>query len=271
VLRRVASVIVGVPDLDEGINVFSKLGFQLDSCDGGAFAFLGDDLLALSRDERPGLRTIVVESDDLEADLTAMRDRGVDVSEVWTEERHTRSGQTLRWRGATLDARDLHQVVFAQWLVPKPPATRQPNGAISLDRAYIAVDDLASASNRYARILGQPVPPVERGLIIKAEMAVFTLGTTGLALAQPAAPGPTFDAFTRQGTAPFQILYRTTSVDRACRWIVSNGVPTPTPGIRNTGERAILVTPEHACGTYVAFVGPRDTFLPHAAPPPPDR
>jgi hypothetical protein len=39
-------------------------------------------------------------------------------------------------------------------------------------------------------------------------------------------------------------------------WMQTHGVPSPARGIRNTGEQAMLVGPEQACGTYVAFVGP---------------
>src|SRR5206468_2664946 len=37
---------------------------------------------------------------------------------------------------------------------------------------------------------------------------------------------------------------------------VNRGVPPRARGIRNTGEQAMLVVPEHACGVYIGFVGP---------------
>jgi hypothetical protein len=40
------------------------------------------------------------------------------------------------------------------------------------------------------------------------------------------------------------------------RWMVQHGVPPPSRAMRNTGEQAILVPAHHACGTYLAFVGP---------------
>jgi catechol 2,3-dioxygenase-like lactoylglutathione lyase family enzyme len=42
----------------------------------------------------------------------------------------------------------------------------------------------------------------------------------------------------------------------AAKWMADHGVPPPKRGVRNTGEQAMLVTPEHACGVYVGFVGP---------------
>ena len=43
-------------------------------------------------------------------------------------------------------------------------------------------------------------------------------------------------------------------MDGAARWIEGHGLPPPAVGTRNTGEQAMLISPEHACGTYIAFV-----------------
>jgi hypothetical protein len=45
-------------------------------------------------------------------------------------------------------------------------------------------------------------------------------------------------------------------MDAAAEWMADHGVPPPARGIRNTGEQAMLVMPEHACGVYIGFVGP---------------
>jgi hypothetical protein len=87
-------------------------------------------------------------------------------------------------------------------------------------------------------------------------MAVFDLGPTGLTVAQPAEPGPAAEALARRGPGPFQVLYRTSSMDAAARWMTSHGLPEPARGVRNTGEQAILVGPEHTGGAYIGFVGP---------------
>ena len=76
------------------------------------------------------------------------------------------------------------------------------------------------------------------------------------AVPQPAEPGPAAEALSRRGPGPFQVLYRTSSMDGAARWMADHGVPPPARGVRNTGEQAMLVSPEHACGTYIGFVGP---------------
>jgi hypothetical protein len=137
-----------------------------------------------------------------------------------------------------------------------PQAGDHPNGALRLDRVYIAVPDLASVVESYSRVLGMPAPKIQRGAVIKADMAVFDLGPTGLTVAQPAEPGPAAEALARRGPGPFQVLYRTSSMDAATRWMASHGVPPPARGVRNTGEQAILVGPDQACGAYIGLVGP---------------
>ena len=134
-------------------------------------------------------------------------------------------------------------------------ASRHPNGVQRIERAYIAVRDVAAAAAKYSRVLGAPAK-MERGTVINADMAIFQFGPTALGLAQPAAPGVCADALARRGPGPFQILYRTSSMDAAAKWMAEHGLPPPARGIRNTGEQAMLVMPEHACGVYISFVGP---------------
>jgi hypothetical protein len=279
-----------VSDLQQGRDAYTRLGFNISP--GGvhpgqgtqnAIAFHEEDYLELlsvrDRDEylagHPGgglleflargggLRYIAVQSDDLVADVAQMRQRGVDVSDPRDGGRQTPSGQVLRWKAATLGPRNPLPIFFIEHLTPLHERRRQtlqagthPNGVLRVDRVYIAVADVASAAETYSRMLGMPAPKVQRGTVIKAEMAVFDLGPTGLTVAQPAEPGPAADALARRGPGPFQVLYRTRSMDAAARWMAGHGVPPPARGIRNTGEQAMLVRPDDACGAYIGFVGP---------------
>jgi catechol 2,3-dioxygenase-like lactoylglutathione lyase family enzyme len=294
-LIRVDHVMICVPDLDRGIDAYRRIGFDVHPGGvhpgrgtHNAIAFLQEDYLELlsvrDRDEHaraaavPGspdagladalagggeFRAVAVQSDDLAGDVAAMRRRGADVSDAGEGGRRTPAGQELRWRVATLGPRNPLPIFFIQHLTPLEERRRQapragghPNGALRADRVYIAVPDVARAVSTYSRVLGMPGPPVQRGAVIKADMAVFDLGPTGLTVAQPAEPGPAAEALARRGPGPFQVLYRTSGMDAAARWMADHGVPPPIRGIRNTGEQAMLVGPEHACGAYIGFVGP---------------
>jgi len=208
-----------------------------------------------------GLRYIALQSDDLAADVAAMRRRGVDVSEPSDGGRRTPAGQELRWRFARLGPEHPLPILFIQHVTPLAERRRghtgeHPNGVLATERVYIAVPDVAKAAETYARVLGMPVPRVQRGNVIKADMAVFDLGETGLTVAQPAEPGPAAEALARRGPGPFQVLYRTRSMDAAAKWMADHGMPPPARGIRNTGEQAMLVPPTDACGVYVGLFGP---------------
>ncbi len=294
-LTRIDHVMIGVPSLEQGIDAYTRIGFNIYP--GGAhpgrgthnaIAFHGEDYLELigvrDRDEYlaaraagggvgpslldflsrgGGCRYVAVQSDDLAADVAAMRQRGVDVSDPAPGARRTPAGQDLRWKMAALGQRNPLPVLFIQHLTPLaerrlqvPRAGQHPNGVLRADRVYIAVPDVAASANSYSGVLGLPVPPIQRGAVIKADMAVFDLGPTGLTMAQPAEPGPAAEALERRGPGPFQVLYRTGSMDAAARWMADHGVPPPVRGIRNTGEQAMLVGPGHACGAYIGFVGP---------------
>jgi hypothetical protein len=215
ILTRIDQVTIGVAGLRAGIEAYRRIGFAVD--ERGVAANDGDRLQLATGCE--GLRWIALRSDDLAADSARGR---VDYVELL----------------AGNDA---------------PKASRHPNGVQRLERAYIAVADLAGAVGKYAHALGAQ-PKMERGTVINADMAIFELGPTALGLAQPAGPGVCADALAR-GPGPFQVLYRTSSMDAAAKWMADHGVPPPRRGVRNTGEQAMLVPPEWACGAYIGFVG----------------
>jgi catechol 2,3-dioxygenase-like lactoylglutathione lyase family enzyme len=290
-LTRVDHVMICVPDLEAGMAAYRRIGFDVRP--GGrhpgratenAIAFLADDyleLLSLRRDapvpapgtsdgrlaeflaQGGGFRYVAVQSDDLRADVAAMRGRGVEIADATEGSRLTPDGRELRWLAAGLGAGNPLPIFFVQHLTPlaerrrqTPPPGEHPNGALRAERVYMAVPDVAAAARDYARVLGMPAPPVQRGAVIKADMAVFDLGPTGLTVAQPAEPGPAAEAMARRGAGPFQVLYRTRSMDAAAGWMASQGLPPPIRGVRNTGEQAMLVGPEQAGGAYIGLVGP---------------
>jgi catechol 2,3-dioxygenase-like lactoylglutathione lyase family enzyme len=291
VLTRIDHVMICVPDLAAGIAAYTRLGFHVypggrhtGRATENAIAFHDEDYLELLslRPDRPGalapgspdaqvaeflargggLRFVVLQSDDLTADVAAMRRRGVDVGEPLEGDRLTPEGRSLRWRAAQLGPGNQLPLLFLQHLSPlserRAPAARlgpHPNGVTRVERAYVAVRDVAAEAQTCARVLDMPVPKIQRGAVIKADMAVFDLGPTGFTLAQPAEPGPAAEALARRGPGPFQVLHRTRSLETAARWLADHGVPS-SRGTRNTGEQAMLVSPEHAGGAYVGFVGP---------------
>ena len=283
-----------VPDLPQGIAQYSKMGFNIHA--GGAHPGKGthnaialntDDYLELLAIRDPaeyaasgkpgtwnagltdfiaaggGMRYVVVQSDDLTAEVAAMRSRGVDVSDATEGSRRTLAGQALRWKSAVLGPKNPLPIFFIQHLTPMaerrkqiPVAGDHPNGVCNLERANIVTPDAGAAAAIYAKVLGMPPPPLQKGTVIMSDMAVFQVGPNGLAIAQPYAPGPAADALRRRGPGPFLALYNTTSMGAAARWMLEHGLPSPARGVRSNGDHVMLVSPEHSGGAYIGFVGP---------------
>jgi catechol 2,3-dioxygenase-like lactoylglutathione lyase family enzyme len=293
VFTRIDHVMICVPDLERGIEQYRNLGFNMYP--GGvhpgkgthnAIAFNTDDyveLLAI-RDQGEaaaakswsstgtalpdfiaaggGIRYIVIQSDDLVAEVAAMRGRGVDVSDAMDGSRRTPSGVELRWKLAVLGPKNPLPIFFIEHVTTLeerrkqvPLAGKHPNGVYTIERAYVVTENAEAAAAVYAKVLGMPQPGLQRGTVIMSNMAVFQLGPTGLGIAQPYAEGPAAEALARRGSGPFQALYRTTSMGAAARWIEQQGLPPLPRGVRNTGEHAMLATPDLAGGAYIGFVG----------------
>lgn len=293
---RIDHVMICVPDLQQGIAQYRKLGFNIHP--GGdhpgkgthnAIALNNEDYLELLAVRDPaeyaasgkaggggtgntgltdfikaggGIRYVVIQSDDLAADVAAMRARGVDVSDAMDGSRRTPGGLQLQWKFAVLGAKNplplffiQHMTTMAERRKQLPNASAHANGVYTLERTYIVTRDVESAAAQYAKVLGMPQPKTVKGTVIMSDMSVFQLGEHGLGVVQPYAPGPAADALERRGPGPFQALYRTKSMGAAERWMKAQGLPPLPRGVRNTGEVAMLATPEFTGGAYIGFVG----------------
>jgi hypothetical protein len=176
---RIDHVMICVPDVARGIDQYRKLGF--DMREGGvhpgkgthnAIAFNDEDYVELLgiRDEAEakaarswsssgtplwefiaaggGIRYIVIQSDDLAADVAAMRGRGVEVSDATEGARKTPAGVALSWKLAVLGPANPLPIFFIQHVTPLeerrravPVAGGHPNGVYTLERAYVVTND----------------------------------------------------------------------------------------------------------------------------------
>src|SRR3954470_18823857 len=140
---RIDHVMICIPDLSAATTRYGRMGFNVYP--GGvhsgkgthnAIAFNQDDYIELlairERSElqaasQPGttaaglaeyveagggLRYVILQSDDLAADIAAMRKRGIDVSEPREGGRRTPEGRELKWRNAVPGPRNPLPVVF---------------------------------------------------------------------------------------------------------------------------------------------------------------
>jgi catechol 2,3-dioxygenase-like lactoylglutathione lyase family enzyme len=291
---RIDHLMICVPDLERGAAQYRRLGFNVQP--GGvhpgkgthnAIAFNDPDYLELLAVRDPaeeraadsaagrwardlsgyvaaggGIRFVIVQSDDLAADVAAMRARDVDVSDL-LDGRRKQGDTEFRWKSAVLGPGNPLPLFFIQHFTPMaerrkhtPGAGPHSNGVLFLERVYIVVEDLEASVALYSKVLGLSQPRMYKGMVIMSHMAVFQFGSCGLTVAHPYAPGPASDHLERRGPGPFQALFRTTSMGAAARWMEQHGMPPPAIGTRDTGEKAMLVSPADACGAYIGFVGP---------------
>jgi catechol 2,3-dioxygenase-like lactoylglutathione lyase family enzyme len=294
---QIDHVMICVPDLERGIAQYRRLGFDMAA--GGdhpgkgthnAIAFNDTDYVELLavRDLAQyksasswggglpdfvaaggGIRFVVIQSDDLAADVAAMKKRGVDVGDAVEGGRRTPDGRELKWKSAVLGPKNPLPLFFIQHLTPlaerKGPIThhsspitgaQHPNGVYKLERSYIVVKDVNAEAALYAKVLGMTQPETHKGTVVMSDMAIFEIGPTGLGIVTPYAKGPASDHLERRGPGIFQALYRTKSMGAAARWMQDHGMAPPARGTRSNGEQAMLVPPADAFGAYIGFVGP---------------
>lgn len=242
-LTAVDHVVVGVPDLEEAVDTYRRLGFSLTESPGRALAraFFGDFYLELREsDTTEGVDRVVFRSDDLAADRARLAANGIAVTEsvdgmVGVE---TPVPMGIVERGTTSD-----------------DAAAHPNTATALERIYVAVESIEDTLGVFEKVLGMAAPEPELGTVIMSLMSVFYLGPIGIAVAEPRGPGPTADALAANGAGWFQLLFRADHLDVAAALMVDRGIRPPQRGTRLSGESALLVEPDQACNVYVALAG----------------
>lgn len=181
-LRGIDHVLVAVQDLERASQVYQQLGFQV--LPGGKHPSLGTHnalvpladgfyleliavwdrelaerqvpfvVSALARDNR--LARFVLESDDLDADVAAMRARGFEISDPTQGERERPDGQRVAWKAAF--PRDWRLPFIIQDITPRELRVPAPTFGIGqqlrLADVRVGVRDLAAASALFQQLLG---------------------------------------------------------------------------------------------------------------------
>lgn len=289
---RIDHLVIAVPSVPDAITTYTNLGFRIypggDHLGLGthcAISFHDDQYLELVALRDPaehraaaahsavadagleefialggGIRAIVLATDDLAAEVTAMRGRGVEVSDPETVERVLPNGHRLRSLVAVPTGLPLQFVQHLDDLETRqaqvPQRAPHPNGVLEFDRIYVAGANLDDMVARYHRALGGEEPQRLPGIIIMANMAMWTFGQSQIVLAEPSADGPTRSALTHRGEGPFQVIHKTKQIHETGAFLTSHGITPAAGGRRSTGEMAIVVGAADALGCNQGFVGP---------------
>jgi catechol 2,3-dioxygenase-like lactoylglutathione lyase family enzyme len=232
--RGIDHVVIAVADLDSAVASYARAGFTVVR--GGkhnigthnaliAFAD-GSDLelisflypvpghpwfvaLALGG----GLVDFCMRTDDLEADVAALRGSGVAIGDPSTMTRERPDRYLLKWVLAIPHPPFNGQVPFLirddtprDQRVPREREHR--NGVNGIDSIAVAVEDPAASSRGYARVLGRPGEPVRRPEL-EANGVSFAVGPNRVELLAPtASPGPLGEWLRARGASPFSVRLR---------------------------------------------------------------
>jgi catechol 2,3-dioxygenase-like lactoylglutathione lyase family enzyme len=239
VLTAVDHIAVNVHDLERAVDTYLRLGFTVTRADDVAHILFGEFRLELRQLglSREGLKSLGLRSDDIETDIGLLSAGEIPIGQ----------GSLLIELIGAQEAAEIRRSLGSP--------NSHPNTATELERVYVAVESIDRELRAFETALGIPAPEPEMGTVIMSMMSVFYLGDVGIAVAEPRGDGPTADALAANGPGMFQVLFRADHLDVADRFMVGHGMPAPARGTRLSGESALLVRPENACGTYVAMAG----------------
>lgn len=175
-------ILIAVEDLQLAIETYQALGFEVLAggqhpkmgtqnalvplADGTYLELISVVAPALAESEAPHVTTALahenrlaafaLESNDLAADVSAVRGRGFELNEPHEGARERPDGQHVAWRSA--HAPDWHYPFLIQDSTPRPLRISPPTSGIGrtlrMGDVNVGVRDLASASVAYQKLLG---------------------------------------------------------------------------------------------------------------------
>jgi catechol 2,3-dioxygenase-like lactoylglutathione lyase family enzyme len=166
-----------------------------------------------------GFAGFALRCDDIDAEVQAMRSRGLAINDPRDGGRKRPDGQQLAWRVASVEGKlspflitDLTPRVLR---VPDDAdKTTHSNGAVGTIGLVVLVDDLTKSTQRYEALLG--VAPESGSPLEGANTLKFALSNCTLTIAAPTDQSSAlFDVFSRRGEVPYLLGLKTVNSSRA--------------------------------------------------------
>jgi catechol 2,3-dioxygenase-like lactoylglutathione lyase family enzyme len=157
-----------------------------------------------------GLVTFALLPTDIESDVRAARERGLDLSGPHPGGRLRPDGQRLEWRTATPPSHDLPflcaDVTPRELRVPHGSAHDHPNGATGISALGVVVSDLEQSIERYSELLGRDVTPGDAQDTADRKEVAFWLENALIVLAQPTGEGEPGEYLKNRGEGPYLLV-----------------------------------------------------------------
>lgn len=227
-------LVILVPKLDDGIDAYRKLGFQV--LPGGEHPYGTHNALVPFQDgsyleliafqepekphdhrwyrflDRPGLVDFAVGAENVETELGRIRSAGVDYQDVKPGARKRLDGVQLEWR--TLPPNNDHtgelpfiidDVTDRTLRVPGGSDAEHENKVAGITRLIVAVREFEEAIGEYNAIFGSE-PKRGEHEDLGADTATYTIGAHEVTLAYPTTPSsPLVKRIQQGGDGPFQV------------------------------------------------------------------
>lgn len=202
---------------------------------------------------REGLYMFALGTSDIQASVTAMRGRGVQVGDPQEGARQSSGGSPgYTWHAVRVPAEATpgsetfliqhHSTVKQRYTVPADP-TRHANGATGIHSLALAVADVDAAAASWERLLGVRPSPLPPGTDGGPDVLGFRLGDTLLNLIDTASTPTGFPAL---------LTLRVRDVKKTANFLKTRGVSLHSPEKKE--GKLVAVDPEHASGVALRFV-----------------
>ncbi|MGH7780264.1 MAG: VOC family protein [Candidatus Binataceae bacterium] len=203
-------VVVAIADLDTAVTTYAQAGFTVVrggkhniGTHNALIAFADGSYIELiaflnavpghpwfkALQQGGGVIDFCMRTDDLDADVAALRKSGVAIGDSSAMTRDRPDGYRLSWVLAIPQPPLGGQVPFLiRDVTPRdervPRQRSHRNGTTGIARITLAVENPAATSSYYARVLGRPAAP-RRRLDLDASGVVFTIGSYEIELIAP--------------------------------------------------------------------------------------
>lgn len=230
-------LVILFPKLDDAIETYRKLGFQV--LPGGEHPYGTHNALVTFQDgsyleliafkepdkphdhrwyrflDRPGLVDFAVGSENVETELERIRAAGVNYQDVKPGARRRLDGVQLEWR--TLPPADdrtgelpfvIDDVTDRGLRVPSGAEAEHENNVTGIRRLVVAVRDLDEAITEYSAVFGSD-PTRGEHEDLGADTATYAIGSHEVMLAYPTTPSsPLVRRIQQSGDGPFQVTLK---------------------------------------------------------------
>lgn len=283
-IERFDHAVIGVPDLEEGMAAFGRLGFEV--AEGGRHPSLGTrnaivrfglDYLELLSVEHPdraasrgpfgaelldfletssGLVGFVLAGTDLEEQADGFKRLGVGAAGPFEMDRVRPDGRRLEWRLVVPGNSPWRKSwpYLIDWITPEEnllawdPPGNHDCGVTGVAGIDLVVEDMEAADHMYREALNLRSTRVQPASGNRSgRRSSYRIGSFHLGLIAPSAPGPAADELAGRGAGPYRLILAA-DMNSAARVLSRNGVT------YCGSDQGLDIDPDAAAGARIRLI-----------------